>query len=150
MTNTNTGGMFSKLLNPDTAKPNVKKTEADKHEAEFLSIVEKDAEKEVKKAPAVAVSEKPPAERIQPQPRVKEIRMTLPLPTGSMEFLDQMEREIFLKRPVNLRSKQRLTKNSILRAWVAILKEIKANINNVKDEQDLTERLKEALYQLKK
>jgi hypothetical protein len=138
MTNTNTGGMFSKLLNPDTAKPNVKKLEEEKYEAQSPSLTEKGEEKEVKKASAVAVSEKQPVERIQPQLRIKEIRMTLPLPTGSMEFLDQMEREIFLKRPVNLRSKQRLTKNSILRAWVVILKEIKANIN------------KEALYQLKK
>lgn len=108
------------------------------------------AKKEVLKPEVVAIGKKQPAERTQPQPKVKEIRMTLPLPTDAMEFLDQMEREIFLKRPVNLRSKQRLTKNSILRAWVAILKEIKANITNVKNEQDLTERLKEALYQLKR
>lgn len=149
MTNTNTGGMFSKLLNPDTAKPNVKKPE-EKQEAQSPSLTERGAEKEVGKAPAVVIIKKQPAERTQPPPRVKEIRMTLPLPTGSAEFLDQMEREIFLKRPVNLRSKQRLTKNSILRAWVSILKDIKADINNVKDEQDLTERLKKALYQLKR
>lgn len=150
MTDTNSGGMFSKLYNPNTAQPNVKKTKDEKNKAESPSVPQKQTEKEVKKPEPAVVSKKLPVKKHQPTLRAKEIRMTLPLPTGSVEFLDQMEREIFLKRPVNLRSKQRLTKNSILRAWVALLKEIKANINNVEDEQDLTERLKEALYQLKR
>ncbi len=150
MTDTNSGGMFSKLYDPNTAKPAVKSQKEVENKVDSPTDLELAVESGAPETPTFTVSKKQPAERTRPQPKAKEIRMTLPLPPGSMEFLDQMERELFLKRPINLRSKQRLTKNSILRAWVALLKEIKANINNVKDEQDLTDRLKTALYQLKK
>jgi hypothetical protein len=45
----------------------------------------------------------------------QEIRMTLPLPASSLTLLDEIERTIFTKRDIKLRSKQRITKNNVVR-----------------------------------
>jgi hypothetical protein len=77
--------------------------------------------------------------------RVEEFRTTLPLPADTVFFLDQLERQIFTSRHVKYRSQQRLTKNSIVRAWLKLLEEIKANFNNVENEDDLYKRFREAV-----
>ncbi len=86
---------------------------------------------------------------IQQTPRgitkVTEIRVTLPLPTELLSFLDQMERDIFVRRSAKFRSKQRLTKNSIARTWLALLRQMQININDVKDDADLLKRLSDAV-----
>jgi len=92
-----------------------------------------DAEKIVVKLPQQSIA------------RVKEIRVTLPIPTDLLSFLDQMERDIFVRRSAKFRSKQRLTKNSVARAWLALLRQLQVNINNIEDEADLEQRLKKAL-----
>ncbi len=75
----------------------------------------------------------------------QEIRMTLPLPESSISFLDQIERTIFTKRDIKYRSKNRITKNSVARGWLSLLKEIDIDWTNIKDEIDLTNRLRKAL-----
>jgi hypothetical protein len=75
----------------------------------------------------------------------QEIRMTLPLPESSISFLDQIERTIFIKRDIKYRSKQRITKNSVARSWLSLLKEVKINWVDIKDESDLTTRLRKVL-----
>lgn len=77
--------------------------------------------------------------------KVQEIRVTLPLPNDLLSFLDQMERDIFLRRSPKFRSKQRLTKNSIARAWLSVLRQLTININNIQDETDLLRRLRNAI-----
>ncbi len=56
--------------------------------------------------------------------------MTLPLPESSLTFLDQIERTIFTKREIKHRSKQRITKNSVARNWIGLLKEVEIDLNN--------------------
>jgi hypothetical protein len=75
----------------------------------------------------------------------QEIRMTLPLPESSVAFLELIERTIFMKRDIKHRSKQRITKNNVARSWIGILKEVEIDWANIKDDNDLTDRLRKAL-----
>ena len=81
----------------------------------------------------------------EPSMEEQEIRMTLPLPESSLTFLDQIERTIFIKRDIKHRSKQRITKNNVARIWISLLKEIEIDWSNIKDDADLTTRLKKVL-----
>jgi hypothetical protein len=80
-----------------------------------------------------------------PQVVEQEIRMTLPLPASSLTLLDEIERTIFTKRDIKLRSKQRITKNNVARDWISLLKEVEIDWTNIKDDADLTARLRKAL-----
>jgi hypothetical protein len=86
-------------------------------------------------------------EAVEEKPAIieQEIRMTLPLPESSLTFLDQIERTIFTKREIKHRSKQRITKNNVARNWIGLLKEVEIDWNNIKDDADLTARLRKAL-----
>jgi len=75
----------------------------------------------------------------------QEIRMTLPLPASSLTLLDEIERTIFTKRDIKLRSKQRITKNNVVRDWISLLKKVEIDWTNVKDDIDLTARLRKVL-----
>jgi hypothetical protein len=75
----------------------------------------------------------------------QEIRMTLPLPESSVALLDTIERTIFIHRDITYRSKQRLTKNNVARSWISLLGEIDVDWTNIKDDADLTERLRKAV-----
>jgi ABC-type dipeptide/oligopeptide/nickel transport system ATPase component len=75
----------------------------------------------------------------------QEIRMTLPLPASSLTLLDEIERTIFTKRDIKLRSKQRITKNNVVRDWISLLKEVEIDWTNIKDDTDLTARLRKTL-----
>jgi hypothetical protein len=71
--------------------------------------------------------------------------MTLPLPASSLTFLDEIERTIFTKRDIKLRSKQRITKNNVVRDWISLLKEVEIDWTNIKDDTDLTARLRKVV-----
>jgi hypothetical protein len=75
----------------------------------------------------------------------QEIRMTLPLPESSVALLELIERTIFMKRDIKYRSKQRITKNNVARNWIGLLKEVEIDWANIKDDADLTKRLRKAL-----
>lgn len=117
-----------------------------KKKASHSPIVPTKKAKNTEQPVSVVISEKK-VEIVKSPAKVKEIRMTLPLPTDTLAFLDQMERDIFVRRSTKSRSKQRLTKNSIARAWIALLKQFPININDVQDEDDLFNRLKKAVVQ---
>lgn len=104
-------------------------------------VEKKKAPKKAKKQPL----KKPKKDKIE----VKEIRVTLPLPASQLAFLEQMERDVFVRRSTKNRSKQRLTKNSILRAWISALEKVNVDIHNIEDEADLQERILKALSQIK-
>lgn len=134
-------GMFSKLINPDTAQPKVEQSSVSEAQKPSVSPI-------VKKNITDKPVEKKEVTLKQQQlggAKVKEIRITLPLPTDLLSFLDQMERDIFIRRSAKFRSQQRLTKNSVARAWLALLRQLEININNIENEADLEQRLKKAL-----
>jgi hypothetical protein len=95
----------------------------------------KKAEKKVKTATVESI----------PKVVEQEIRMTLPLPAISLTLLDKIERMIFTKRDIKLRSKQRITKNNFVRDWISLLKEVDIDWTNIKDDTDLTARLRKVL-----
>ena len=75
----------------------------------------------------------------------EEVRMTLPLPSFTLDTLQKMEKEIFKKRSKENRARVRVTKNSVARAWLKLLENVKIDMNNVADEEDLYNRMKQTV-----
>lgn len=71
-----------------------------------------------------------------------EIRLTVPFSQQHLTFLDKMQREILKNRDKQYK-KERITKNSIIRACVEAFKDVEINLKNIPDEETLLERLKE-------
>ncbi len=139
------GGMFSKLINPHTAKPITTQEAHEPANPAGNALVHHDTD-------TLSNNHVPTQNRtfhVPQPPQEEELRMTVPLPSSSNELLTQLERTIFSKRSVRLRAKQRLTKNSVLRAWIKVLKDIAVNLDNVEDENDLYRRFKEAVEKKK-
>ncbi|MCM8805247.1 MAG: hypothetical protein NC825_00735 [Candidatus Omnitrophica bacterium] len=61
-------------------------------------------------------------------------------------FLDQLQREI-LKNREPIYKKERITKNSIIRACIDAFRNVQLNLKNIPDEETLVERLKEKIKQ---
>jgi hypothetical protein len=135
-------GMFGKLINPDTGQA--------KAPAQQQGAVQPVVSPTL---PSQQRQENGKTERLPQQHKdihaagkpVEEIRMTLPLAPDLVLFLDQLERKIFASRPQHFRSKQRLTKNSIIRAWLTLLQDVDMDVNSIQDETDLCNRFKEAV-----
>ncbi len=72
----------------------------------------------------------------------EEVRMTLPLPSFTVDTLTKLEKDIFKKRSKENRARVRVTKNSVARAWLKLLENLAIDINNVADEEDLYNRMK--------
>ena len=72
----------------------------------------------------------------------EEVRMTLPLPSFTVDTLTKLEKDIFKKRSKENRAKGRVTKNSVARAWLKLLENVTIDINNIADEEDLYNRMK--------
>jgi hypothetical protein len=75
----------------------------------------------------------------------EEMRMTLPLPSFTVDTLTKLEKDIFKKRSKENRARVRVTKNSVARAWLKLLENVTIDINNVADEEDLYIRMKKAI-----
>ncbi|MCX7706256.1 MAG: hypothetical protein N2115_08405 [bacterium] len=73
-----------------------------------------------------------------------EIRLTVPFSQHHLVFLDQMQREILKNRSREYK-KERITKNSIIRACVEAFKDVHINLKNIPDEKTLLQRLKEKI-----
>ncbi|MGB9643345.1 MAG: hypothetical protein ACP5JO_04730 [Candidatus Ratteibacteria bacterium] len=73
-----------------------------------------------------------------------EIRLTVPFSQHHLEFLDRLQREILKNRDSSYK-KERITKNSIIRACIDAFRETQINLKNIPDEQTLLERLKEKI-----
>lgn len=128
---TNLGALDQKLYEQPKTEPPPLSPPATKQEPAHTRKAEKKG-----KAPTV---ETPP---VIPE---QEIRITLPLPENSVSFLDHIERTIFTKRDIKYRSKQRITKNNVARNWIGLLKDVEIDWANIKDDVDLTARLRKAL-----
>lgn len=148
MTDTTTGGMFSKLLDPSKEAQITTPSQREAgRKAEVSPIVQKEPDGQATPPLTRQVREEvaTPKPKLKKQSKEEEFRVTLPLSTDTMSFLDQLERKIFSSRSVQFRSQQRITKNSVVRAWLKLLRELKVNFTNVEDEEDLYKRLKEAI-----
>jgi len=71
-----------------------------------------------------------------------EIKLTVPFSEKHILFLDQMQREILKNRDSQYK-KERITKNSIIRACIDAFRDVSINLENIPDEKILVERLKE-------
>jgi hypothetical protein len=77
-----------------------------------------------------------------PKFQTYEIKLTLRLGEDHLEFLSKLEREIMKKRsPAN--RKERITKNSILRAMINAAKNLDINTNEIGDETELIDRFRQ-------
>ena len=77
-----------------------------------------------------------------PKFQTYEIKLTLRLGEDHLEFLSKLEREIMKKRsPAN--RKERITKNSILRAMINAAKNLDIDTNEIGDETELIDRLRQ-------
>jgi len=77
-----------------------------------------------------------------PKFQTYEIKLTLRLGEDHLEFLSKLEREIMKKRsPAN--RKERITKNSILRAMINAAKNLDIDTNEIGDETELVDRLRQ-------
>lgn len=76
-----------------------------------------------------------------PKFQTYEIKLTLRLGEDHLEFLSKLEREIMKKRsPAN--RKERITKNSILRAMINAAKNLDIDTNEIGDETELIDRFR--------
>ncbi len=88
------------------------------------------------------------AERVQasknsrvPKFQTYEIKLTLRLGEDQLEFLSKLEREIMKKRsPVN--RKERITKNTILRAMINAARNLDIDTSEIGDETELINRFR--------
>lgn len=73
-----------------------------------------------------------------------EIKLTLRLKESQLEFLSHLEREVMKNRSRTNR-RERITKNSILRAMVAAFQSLDIDPNEIGDEEELAKRLLKAV-----
>lgn len=76
-----------------------------------------------------------------PKFQTYEIKLTLRLGEDQLEFLSKLEREIMKKRS-SANRKERITKNSILRAIINAAKHLNIDTNEIGDEAELIDRFK--------
>ncbi len=73
-----------------------------------------------------------------------EVKLTVPFSEQHIVFLDHLQREILKNRQREYR-KERITKNSIIRACIDAFKDVSLNLKDIPDERMLVERLKEKI-----
>lgn len=76
-----------------------------------------------------------------PKFQAYEIKLTLRLGEDHLEFLSKLEREIMKKRS-SANKKERITKNSILRAMINAAKKLDIDTSEIEDEIELTNRFR--------
>lgn len=83
-----------------------------------------------------------------PKFQTYEVILTLRLREDQLEFLTKLEREIMKKRSRN-NKKERITKNSIIRAIIDAVRNLNINANEIGEEKELVVRFKQA-YEFKR
>jgi hypothetical protein len=106
---------------------------------------EKESVPRIDNMPSSSSDEMPSHETLQkddkkiPKFQTYEIKLTLRLRENQLEFLSRFEREIMKNRsPVNRR--ERITKNSILRAMIDAFGSLSIETNEIGDEDELKKR----------
>lgn len=108
----------------------------------LAELLEKEEAKKVAPSPAPSVTptDKTVSKPIK-QPKVFEVRHTLPLPSDLLDHIESLTKTITRQRSPGNR-KVRITSNTLIRAWLFTLRGRSFNLNEVKDEADLVERFK--------
>lgn len=76
-----------------------------------------------------------------PKFQTYEIKLTIRLKEDQLEFLSKLEREI-MKNRSRINRRERITKNSIIRAIIDIFKNLNIDTSEIGDEDELIRRLK--------
>lgn len=79
-----------------------------------------------------------------PKFRTYEVKLSILLRGDQLEFLTNLERQIMRKRSSH-NKKERITKNSIIRAYIDILTSVEFDKSEIKDEAELLRRLRSKL-----
>lgn len=79
-----------------------------------------------------------------PKFQTYEIQLAVRFRNDQLEFLSKLEREIMQNRS-SINRKERITKNSILRAITDALMDIKISLDEIRDESELLNRFKQAI-----
>jgi hypothetical protein len=73
-----------------------------------------------------------------------EVKLTLRLKDDQLEFLSRLEREIMKSRS-SVNRRERITKNSIIRAMIDAFINLRIDTNEISDEEELIKRLIKAI-----
>jgi hypothetical protein len=79
-----------------------------------------------------------------PKFQTYEIKLTLRLKENQLEFLSRLERKIMKNRSCTNR-KERITKNSIIRAMIDVFRNLSIDTNEISDENELKIRFKKIM-----
>lgn len=79
-----------------------------------------------------------------PKFQTYEVKLTVRLKEDQLQFLSRLEREIMRNRS-SANKKERVTKNSIIRAIIDVFQDLKIDTNEIGDEDVLLKRLKMAV-----
>jgi len=94
-----------------------------------------------KKAPLPSTYHRNP---YMPKFQTYEIKLTIRLKEDQLQFLSRLEREI-MKNRSSANKKERITKNSIIRAIIDIFQDLNIDTNEISDEDVLLRKLKRAV-----
>ena len=82
-----------------------------------------------------------------PKFRTFEVKLSVLLTQDQLDFLEKFTRNIMINRDRD-NKRERITKNTIIRAYIDALKDLDIDINNIPDQETLLQRLKEKLANL--
>lgn len=77
-------------------------------------------------------------------PRFAAFELTVPFHAHQVDRLESLARAIMRGRAVEYRA-ERITKNTVLRAWLEVLACVNVDLTNLRDEADLVERFRKAI-----
>ncbi|MEK7275549.1 MAG: hypothetical protein AAB110_09850 [Candidatus Desantisbacteria bacterium] len=88
--------------------------------------------------------------KVSNQPKFKtfDIKLSILLRQDQLEWLSLMERKI-MKNRSSKNKKERITKNSIIRACLDLINDLNIDVREISDEAELLHRLQHALFQEK-
>jgi hypothetical protein len=125
---------------PETTPPPKKQAPARKHQASQKPKVEAQQAETGKNTPEVQQSETSEVPKFE----TFEVKLSILLREDQLEFLERMTREIMGNRDRDSR-RERITKNTVVRACLDVLRGVEIDTANVPDEEELGRRIREGL-----
>ena len=122
---------------PDTMPPPKKREPARKRQASQKPKVEAQQAETVKNSPEVQQSETSELPKFE----TFEVKLSILLREDQLEFLERMTREIMGNRDRDSR-RERITKNTVVRACLDVLRGVEIDTANVPDEKELLRRIR--------
>lgn len=105
-----------------------------------------DTVKKAKQRPkptAISEVKKSPTSEV-PKFKTFEVKLSILLREDQLDFLEKFVRNIMISRDSS-NKRERITKNTVIRACIDTLKDLDVDINNIPDEETLIQRVKEQL-----